>query len=460
MKNSSAETIILSVAIYLLSLPLCAKEKTPVPDLIKGGVKDESHDWTLGATGARGWVWGWKLQTSDARQILITAVASGSPADGVLKEGDVVLGVDGKAFSDDARAVFAGAVTKAEERSGDLNLLRWREGKSGSVKIKLPVLGAYSATAPYKCAKSKRIFEQGCVAIAEKGFKNSRGKLEINIPNDLKALALLASGKKEYMPMVKEYADVVAEHTPGGYVSWGYGYQVLFLAEYALATKDRSVMPGLTRLATDIAKGSSDVGTWGHRFARPQGNLNGYGCMNQPGIVLTLAMLVSREAGVKSPELNKTIALSARFLHWFVGKGAIPYGDHAPWAEHDDNGKCSSGALMFNLLDDRESTAFFSRMALAAYAERECGHTGNFFNMLWALPGVALSGERAARTLKKYEGASKTMLPRLKNETRGIIKGEGKERPEKLETLIKEIETAGKDIGVRSIKEFVAKPEM
>jgi len=35
-------------------------------------------------------------------------------------------------------------------------------------------------------------------------------------------------------------------------------------------------------------------------------------------------------------------------------------------------------------------------MALAAYAERECGHTGNFFNLLWALPGVALSGDKAA----------------------------------------------------------------
>ena len=48
-------------------------------------------------------------------------------------------------------------------------------------------------------------------------------------------------------------------------------------------------------IATDIANGASAVGTWGHTFARPEGNLNGYGCMNQPGIVLTMAMLVARE---------------------------------------------------------------------------------------------------------------------------------------------------------------------
>ncbi len=396
MNNSPVKSALLCGALALFSPPLGAKEKPPVPDLTDGGKCDDSHDWTLGATGARGWIWGWNRQSTDARQIRVTAVAAGSPADGALQEGDVITGLSGKPFGSDARVALAQAVTSAEAGSGALELLRWREGRVQSVTLRLPVLGAYSATAPYHCAKSTRIFEQGCEVIARQSFKNSRGRIEINIPNDLKMLALLASEKKEYLPLVKMYADAVAEHTPGGHVSWGYAYETLFLAEYALSTRDQSVMAGLTRLATDIARGSSGVGTWGHSFARAEDKiLNGYGCMNQPGIVLTLAMLVAREAGVKSPELNHSIALSARFLRWYTGKGAIPYGDHAPWPEHDDNGKCSSGALLFNLLGESGSAAFFSRMALAAYAERECGHTGNFFNLLWALPGVALSGPEA-----------------------------------------------------------------
>jgi len=379
------------------SISSAAPAKPPVPDLTGGGVKDDCHDWNLGPTGLRGWIWGWRLQTTDARQILVTAVAQGSPAEGVLRVGDVILGVEGRAFESDARIAFAKALTRAEAVRGDLALMVWRDGANIPADLNLAVLGGYSETAPYNCAKSQRILEQGCRHIGETGFKNSRGKVEINIPNALAALALLASGRQEYIPLVKEYAAAVAEHTPGGHISWGYAYQSLFLAEYALATGDKTVMPGLTRLATAIAGGTSGVGTWGHSFARPEDKiLNGYGCMNQPGIVLALAMLTAREAGVKSPELNKAIALSARFLGWFAGKGAIPYGDHAPWPEHDDNGKCSSGALMFNLLGERESAAFFARMALAAHAERECGHTGNFFNVLWALPGVALSGEKAA----------------------------------------------------------------
>lgn len=391
--------------VVFLCLTACAKDKPPVPDLTAGGQRDKTHDWTLGPTGARGWVWGWKGQTTDARQILITEVAAGSPCDGVLAKDDVIVGLDGGEFKDDARLLLSRAITEAEAVSGVLKLLRWRKGETLAVEVRIPVLGAYSATAPYDCPKSKRIFEQGCAAIARAGFKNKRGNIDINIPNDLRALALLASSREDYRPMVREYATAVAASTPGGHKSWGYAYETLFLAEYVLATRDRTVMPGLTRLATDIAQGQSGVGTWGHSFARPEDKiLNGYGCMNQPGIVLTLAMIAAREAGVKSGNLDEAIARSVRFLRWYVGKGAIPYGDHAPWADHDDNGKCSSAAVMFDLLGDRPAAAFFSRMGAAAHAVRESGHTGNFFNLLWALPGVSRSGPGMCGAYMKETG--------------------------------------------------------
>ena len=51
--------------------------------------------------------------------------------------------------------------------------------------------------------------------------------------------------------------------------------------------------------------------------------------------------------------------------------------------------------MLFDLLGDREATAFFAKMGTAGYAEREQGHTGNFFNILWAMPGVARCGPLA-----------------------------------------------------------------
>ena len=380
------------------------------PDLTQGGKPDNEHRWTLGATGARGWVWSRYVaggsENTDARQILITEVAKGSPADGVLENGDVVTGLNGQAFGGDARRLFAQAVTEAEKETsgGVLKLVRWRAGKTENVQLKLQALGTYAPTAPYGCAKSKRVFEQGCAAIAKRGFKDKQGNVQISIENDMNALALLAlvaSGREEYRPLVAEYARKVAGYQPDGHISWGYAYETLFLAEYVLATKDETVMPGLRRLSLDIARGASGVGTWGHGFVQPSGNLGGYGCMNQPGIPLTLDMVLAREAGVKDPDLDKTITKASGFLRQWVNKGAIPYGDHEPWPWHDDNGKCSGAAVLFDLLGDREAAAFYSRMGTAAYAERESGHTGNFFNIFWALPGVSRCGPAATAAYLK-----------------------------------------------------------
>ena len=365
--------------------------KPPVPDFTRGDKTDGSHDWTLGPTGARGWMYAWK-HTAEARQILVTEVAKGSPADGILQPGDVILGTAEKPFDDDARIQFSRAVMAAEQDAskGILKLVRWRAGKTENVEIRLPVMGTYSATAPYDCKKSAKIFELGCKAIAK------RGLAQVSIPNSINALALLASGREEYRPMLANYAKLVAEFRLESMATWHYGYALTFLAEYAMATGDQSVMPGLKRLALEAAHGQSGVGTWGHKFARPDGNLNGYGAMNSPGMPLSVAMVLAREAGVKDPDLDKAIDRSASFLRWYVNKGAPPYGDHAPWPGHEDNGKSSNAAVLFDLLGDREAATFFAKMSVAAYDERERGHTGNFFNILWAMPGVSRCGPQAS----------------------------------------------------------------
>ena len=110
---------------------------------------------------------------------------------------------------------------------------------------------------------------------------------------------------------------------------------------------------------------------------------------------------------MKDPELARAIELSARLLRFYIGKGAIPYGDHHPWIEnHEDNGKCGMTAVLFNLMGESKGAEFFSRMSVASHGpERDTGHTGNFFNMLWAMPGVALSGPQATGAWMQEFGA-------------------------------------------------------
>lgn len=67
--------------------------KAEQPDFTQGDQIPEGykHDWNLGPTGARGWIYSNRLETSQARQILVTKIEPGSPADATLQLEDVYL---------------------------------------------------------------------------------------------------------------------------------------------------------------------------------------------------------------------------------------------------------------------------------------------------------------------------------------------------------------------------------
>ncbi|MBX3419008.1 MAG: acetylesterase [Pirellulaceae bacterium] len=382
-----------------------------IPDFTAGDTipAEAKHDWNLGPTGLRGWMFSDKLVTTDARQIAITKVEPGSPAEGIIAVGDVILGVGGNRFSFDPRTEFGRAITIAETEAagGKLILTRWRDGNESEVTINLSVLGSFGPTAPYNCSKSQLILERGLQELAAQMEKSDYAKQANPIPRALNALALLAGGDASHLPLVKREAEWAANYSAKDFKTWYYGYVMIFLAEYAMATGDTSVLPGLQRLAREAASGQSAVGSWGHTFARPDGRLKGYGMMNSPGLPLTIGMVLAREAGVNDAEVGRAIELSTKLLRFYTGKGAIPYGDHDAWTEtHEDNGKCGMAAVLFNRLGEEKSADYFTRMSVASHgAERDCGHTGNYFNMLWSLPAIAQAGPEATGVWMEEFGA-------------------------------------------------------
>ncbi len=373
------------------------------PDFTRGDAipAEAKHDWNLGPTGARGWIYTNRMETSEARQIYVTQVEKGSPAAGVLEKGDVILGIANLPFSYDPRTELGKAIGKAEASDGALRLIRWRAGKTGEAILRLKVLGAYSPTAPFDCPKSRLIFEQGCDVLARNMKKNPKAGNDIT--RCLNALALLASGREKYLPVVRAQVAKASRFTDPErrtLHSWFYGPCNMLVAEYTLSTGDRTFVSDLERMSMEIVRGQSAVGSWGHRFA-PEGyggRLAGYGMINATGLPLTVSLILAREAGIKNPELDAAIAKSLRMIRFYMGKGSVPYGDHFPWIEtHDDNGKNGIAAVMFNLVGDAEAATYFSRMSVASHGgERDMGHTGNFLNLLWAMPGVALSGSNAS----------------------------------------------------------------
>ena len=417
---SSSRTVHATLtALALAVLPgFSARAADTPPDLTQGitGV-DRERTYNLGATGLRGWIYTHpatyldSLQgrtTAASRQILVTCVGAKSPADGVFQIDDVILGVDGKPFADDARKSIAHAIQEAEKETnqGILKLTRWRAGKTEEVQLKLRVMGTYSGTAPYDCPKSKRILEEACRMLEKE-------PLQENWCGAVNGLALMASGNPDYLPKVRELAHKLAPasldiHNNTNGSAWDNGYRNIFLAEYYLLTHDKEVVHGITEYTLSMALGQSMYGTFGHGYSglTPDGKRHGsippYGPVNMAGLPANLGIVMGKLCGVKDPEVDAAIQRASGFFGYYVDKGAIPYGEHEPWPYHENNGKNSLSALLFSLQWNKPDEAkFFAKMATAGYRSRECGHTGQGFSYLWSALGANTGGPAAAAAFVK-----------------------------------------------------------
>ena len=325
----------------------------------------------------------------------------------------MILGADGTGanpvnFSSDARKSLAYAIADAEARSpATLKLLRWRAGVTSTVTLTLQTMGAYSATAPYNCPKSTKIFQEGMQYIYN--TNESPGRYSFG------AITLLANGDPAYraraqsaahglIPSQERMDEMMSDERDdsGGLPAWERGLTLIFLTEYYLATveagnPDAAVIPAIEAYTVNIAKNSSMFGTLGHGFAykNPDGSHNG---PLKDGYGVARPVELIGAGGLTNPEIDPAIERASRFFAYYSGKGTIPYGEHDPPARgHESNGKCGLGALLFNLQDDRvEESKFFSKMSTASINKRERGHTGSYFNYLWAPLGAAVGGEEAA----------------------------------------------------------------
>ena len=407
-----------AVLALMSSVPLNAAAPPAPPDLTKGettGV-DPKGTYNLGATGLRGWIYlkpathfdGLQGRTTaPSRQILVTHVGAKSPADGVMQVNDVILGIGGKLFTDDARRSISAAIQEAEKANnqGVLKLTRWRAGKTDVAQLKLRVMGTYSATAPYNCPKSQKIFDDACKVLEKE-------PLHEDWSGAITGLALLATGNPAYLPKLQAFAHKMGPPNmklkEGGLGAWESGYRNLFLGEYFLRTGDKEVLPAIREITLSTAKGQGMYGTFGHGFAdrTPDGQLHGsippYGPVNQAGLGANLAIVMGKKCGINDPEVDQAIERASKFFGYFVDKGAIPYGEHEPWPFHDNNGKDAMTAMLFGLQGDHPKEAqFFAKMATAGYKNRECGHTGQGFSYLWGALGANVGGPAAAAAFFK-----------------------------------------------------------
>jgi len=420
-----------------------AKLPETEPDYTKGEQlpirwKPISDSMNCGTIGAMAHCWARRDgndPTHESRLLYIREIFDNTPADGKLKLGDVVVGVispkippyriynwipstqqppvkadyvDATLFPYDVRKALAAAITEAEktENQGKLTLNVWREGKTIPIAIQLPVMGSYSQTTPFECEKSDILIQKTADRIMERGMSDG------GIQAALEGLGLLATGEEKYINFVRQWVrendhfDPKITEITRDASAWFAAYDLIFLAEYYLATKDEFIKPTLQRFSEIVIMGQSFAGTWSHGMAQPwlnygrdHGITAAYGSMNSVTGACAVGLVLARKAGVEHERLDLAINKSLKFLAYFAERGTVPYGDHTPWMEsNDSNGKNSQCAVLFDLAGMPKEAEYFSRMTLASHRYREQGHTGHFWSFIWGQVGAARGGDEAARS--------------------------------------------------------------
>jgi len=323
----------------------------------------EHKEHHLGPTGLFG--------VTSPTNIKITKVQEGSPADGKIEVGDVIVAAGGAAFKGNTRRQLADAIDRAETKKGK-GVLTLTLESGRKVDLQLKVLGAYSKTAPYHCPKTDAIITQ----TADYLVKTERfGRLKIGL------LGLLATGEQKYIDVVKKALHQANWAKPdlkltlqGTSKAWYWGYTALLLCEYYLLTGDEYVLPAIRAYSVAIAQGRDAAGLWGHRMADPDvnrgqlhGRLHGYAVMNQSSLPLFISLLLADKCGVKHPEVQAGIKQTHTFYASFIGRGTLPYGVHDPNPKsYNNNGMSGLAAVALALHGNRPGVAFFSRMSAAA----------------------------------------------------------------------------------------------
>ncbi len=383
-----------------LAVLCCLAAATP----LRGSVVSEDHTYPrfqIGVTGIHA-----TIETGLA--VTVADVEPGSPADGKLVKGDVILAAGRRAMKgQDVRVPLGEALGAAEASDGKLNLTIRRGDAKKRVTITIPALGAYSRTWPLKCGKSKKIIEQTAAFLVS--VQNDDGGYVLGgrpdrdgIGGCLAGLFLLSTGDDGYLPNVKRQAHGLAasaEKSPSR-STWALGYQGILLGEYYLRTGDKKVLAGIKSICDQAAR-TQYAGAWGHGDTVGPGYVQS-GLMNSAGAPLLAAMALGRECGVTSSEVAFGRALE--FFYRMAGHGAVCYGDHRAELYPNTNGRNAKIACGLTLLEGgpyKKAAEHLGLVVSDSYYFHEFGHTGGGFNVIWRGMGTSLMPASKRRNFQR-----------------------------------------------------------
>jgi hypothetical protein len=242
----------------------------------RSGPDAEVPGWyyNLGITGIRT-----ELMEEHPQALMVRYVFPDSPANGKVRAGDLIVGVNGQHFDTPHRngygmdkfgphgpiAEFAqalqlsqpktGAKTRIRSRAkggnGSLDITLDRDGKEIQIEIKVgKKYGAYSDSFPMECAKSDRILAELLDYLVEHQKPNGSWG---SPPHDTFApLALMSSNKKSHkealLKNVRMHASTTKAVDDSWLINWRYMSAAIVLSEYYLLTGEKWLLPELQEI--------------------------------------------------------------------------------------------------------------------------------------------------------------------------------------------------------------------
>jgi len=332
-------------------------------------------------------------------------IEEGSPAaaTGKLRAGQIIETINGQKLEDiDPRIQLGQILAAAEARDGVIKFMvkESASAKAEQVIVKIPVLGAYSATWPLNCPKSNKIVRNFADYLA--GPDSDRGFHGIGM------LFLLSTGQQKDLEVVRGWARGLADKPAPGYASWFLGYGGMPLCEYYLRTGDRSVLPTIQRWV-DAAEEHYYLGGWS---CRGYGNFRymGGGHLNAGGTPCATFVLLAKECGVKVED--RVLLGCLRHFYRFAGRGNNPYGDHRPESGFVDNGKTGALAFMMaaaaSLTPDGDNSLYAKARDVSAVKSFYTtsymlhGHTGGGVGEIWRSAAMGLLYEKNPKEYREF----------------------------------------------------------
>lgn len=342
-----------------------------------------------------------------AFQMQVKNVEPGSPAaaTGKLKPGQIIDSINGRVLKDmDPRQILGDIIAQAEATDGVVKfVVREKAGAPAEeVIVNIPVLGAYSATWPVRCAKSDAIVRNLAAFVAQNGSGNM----------GLGALFLLSTGEEQDLEVVRGWMQKIAaenkdktEMTPA---TWYVGYQGLAFCEYYLRSGDPAILHTI-KLYADYMQKTQINGAWGHKgFGSFSYSASGH--LNAAGAHVLTFLLLARECGVAVDETMLQSAL--KYFYKFAGHGNVAYGDSLPEKSFVDNGK--TGILAFGmqaaatLTPEGENSVYAKARDISAsksfYSTSWMlhGHTGGGIGEIWRGAAMGLVREKQPKKYREF----------------------------------------------------------